>query len=57
MFLRPLSDCIEVATCVDSVEVDEGFRATPWRLIPYLAEYANVNRTHELLPQYIKAVC
>jgi hypothetical protein len=57
MSLRPVSDCVEVPTFVDGVEVDKRLWALAWRLIPDLAKDANVNSTHQLLAQDVEAVC
>jgi len=34
---------------VYGIEVDKGFWAFPWRLIPDLAKQPNISGTHELL--------
>jgi hypothetical protein len=56
MFLCPVSDCIEVPTLMDGIEVDERFWTLAWRLIPDLAKDADINSTHQLLAQDVEAV-
>jgi hypothetical protein len=57
VFLGPISDRIKISTFVHRVEVDERFWTMTWRLIPNLTEHADVNSTHQLLAQDVKAMC
>ena len=52
--LSPLPDSVEVPTLMPGIEIDK----CCWcrLVIPHLAEYSNVHRTHELLSEDIKTV-
>ncbi len=54
MILSPLTNSVEIFAFVPRVEVHVSL--WPWRIPPDLAEYACVDRAHELLSNYIEAV-
>lgn len=56
MCFSPISDLLEIATCVDGVEVDEGLRSFSWWLVPDLAKHTDIDSAHQLLAEYIEAV-
>jgi hypothetical protein len=57
MLLSPLFYYVEVTAHVFCVEVDECLRVIVGRrLVPDLAEHANVDRTHQLLAQDVETM-
>lgn len=56
VLLRPSAHLVEVATLMHRVEVDKSLYGLPLRLVPDLAEHADINRAHELLAKSVEAV-
>ena len=46
MFLRPIPNILEITALVFSIEVDESLKRFAGRLVPNLAEHADVDGAH-----------